>query len=424
MSLHGSRKGALLAVCVLLLAAGWAFAEQTLVVYSNDPATEPIFKQILDVFAAANGCQIKLQSYPEDEYMQVVTAAFNAGSQIDFIYANGQDVRFMAQKGIIKDLTDHVTYLDRFHPAMLVPFTFSKRVYGLPVNTLQTSAVYYNKEIYSKLGIARLPVTYDELVSVSATIRKNGIAPIAMGGGSIYMWPMWFFQTFAQTSKNKSFERTVDTLLGKARFTDPDYVDAMSVLARFGKDNLFISGVNGTSQDSARSMFISGKAAMFYGGTWEIKGWYESGMNAEKIGVMPFPLVAKGVIPESTGGPGSAYVIYSKIDPSRLNLAYKLLDFLTSDPQNELFNIQVNATNSVNRNVHLKVDDPLKKTLAEDFVPRTTTFLDWVWPPEITKAFQQQIQAVIGQQITPVKAMQAIQKTYDEIVKKGYKFYN
>jgi raffinose/stachyose/melibiose transport system substrate-binding protein len=409
---------------ILLCHSTSAFAKPSLVVYSCDPQGSASMQKVIDKFSAANDCEVKLQTYPSDSYMQVLTAAVNAGSQIDVVFANGQDVRFMAQKGIIMDLTSKIKYFDRFYPNMLVPYTFSRKVYGIPAIAANTSGVYYSKQLFAKAGIIKLPSTYDEFVRASSLLKKSGVSPVAMGGGDIYMWPMWFFQTFAQTSKNRSFERTVDTLLGKAKFTDPDYVEAMAALASMGKDDLFIPGVNGTSMDSARAAFVSGKAAMFYGGTWELGGWYKSGMTADDVGAFPFPLIKKDVIAQATGGPGNAYVVYSKIDPSRMDLALKLLDFVSSDAMSEFLVIDTGNTNSVNKYVKLSKLDSLQSTLATDLLPKTTTFLDWIWPPEITKAFQQQIQAVIGQQTTPEKAMQAVQAVFDDLVKKGYKFFN
>ncbi|HET6413267.1 MAG TPA: ABC transporter substrate-binding protein [Anaeromyxobacter sp.] len=401
-----------------------ATAKQTLVVYACSPEQTTPLQKIMNDFGATNDVEVKLQVYPSDEYMQVLTAAMNAGSQIDVVFANGQDLRFMAQKGIVRDLTQKVNYKDRFHPAMLVPFTFSDHVYGLPTGSLVTSGVYYNKEIFAKVGITRVPENYEQFLDAAKKIRAAGISPIAMGGGDVYMWPMWFFETFAQTTKNHSFERTVDTLLGKAKFTDKDYLDSFTWLGRFGKDALFVKGVNGTSMDSARSLFLSGKAAMFYGGTWELNGFYQGGMSAEKMGILRFPVLVPGSYPESTGGPGTAWVVYSKIDSSRADLAYKLIDYATSDTVNAWFLEQMKASNSVNRNVMASYSDDLVKSIATEFAPHTTTFLDWIWPPEITKAFQQQIQAVIGGQTTPEKATEAIQKTYDDLSKGGYKFYN
>ncbi len=51
-------------------------------------------------------------------------------------------------------------------------------------------------------------------------------ARLPIPGKVIYMWPVWFFTTFAQTTGNRSIERTVEILSGKGKFTDPDFVEA------------------------------------------------------------------------------------------------------------------------------------------------------------------------------------------------------
>jgi raffinose/stachyose/melibiose transport system substrate-binding protein len=421
---YSSRRGMIAAAALLLCVSMSAFANPSLVVYSCDPAGSGPMQKIVESFGAANDCEVKFQAYPSDSYMQVLTAAINAGSQVDVILANGQDIRLMAEKGIIMDLTKEVKYFDRLFPAMIIPLTFSKKSYGLPLGYSSTSGVYYSKAIFAQAGITTLPTTYAEFVAASAKIKKLGIAPIAMGGGDIYMWPMWYFQTFAQTSKNKSFERTVDTLLGKAKFTDPDYVAAMAALAQFQKDDLLIAGVNGTSMDSARAMFVAGKSAMFYGGTWEIGGWYNSGMTADDVGIMSFPVVAKGSVTQATGGPGQTVAVYGKVDPSRKALALALVDYVTSDKMNQQYIVEMHQTTTVNKGVTVTGMDSLQAEVVKTFLPKTTTFLDWIWPPKVTDAFKTQLQAIMGGQTTPAKAMAAVQAAFDDLVKGGYKFFN
>jgi raffinose/stachyose/melibiose transport system substrate-binding protein len=55
-------------------------------------------------------------------------------------------------------------------------------------------------------------------------------------------------------------------------------------------------------------------------------------------------------------------------------------------------------------------------------LPSTVTFLDWIWAPEITKEFQDGIQAVVGGKITAEAEMAKIQKIFDDIKAKGYDF--
>ena len=245
-----------------------AFAKPSLVVYSCDPQGSATIQKVMDKFGAANDCEVKLQTYPSDTYMQVLTAAVNAGSQIDVVYANGQGSPLHGPEGNHHGPDRQGEVSGSIFPQHARSLHFLEEGLRSTVGVREYKRRLLQQALFAKAGITKIPSSYEEFVQAASVIKKTGASPIAMGGGDIYMWPMWFFQTFAQTAKNRSFERTVDTLLGKARFTDPDYVEAMAALARIGKDDLFMPGVNGTSMDSARAAFVSGKAAMFYGGTW------------------------------------------------------------------------------------------------------------------------------------------------------------
>ncbi len=398
-------------------------AKQTMIVWNIDTSFAQWFADQYKPFEQQNNVDIQIATVPSENFHEKFIAAVQAKSQIDALTQNGQDVRWMALDGLLKNLTDVVTYKDRFVPTSLTPYAVEGHLYAIPYGAMNTSALYYNKQIFAKYNLAP-PKTYDDLVAVVKALKEQGVYGIAMGGSTIYMWPMWFFQTFAQTANNQSEELTRQTLQGKTTFTDPAYLDAMQALANLGKDGVFEPDVNGVDdRGGAQAIFTSGKAAMFYGGTWEIAGFRQAGMTADQLGVLPFPKLTGSSLPvQMTGGSGNAATIYAAIDPSRLSLAEKFIDFVTNDSFDQAYCIQAHNPLAVNVNVQIPNADPLAQQLRSEFLPHTVTFLDWTWPQKIVNAFQEQIQAVVGQQKTPQAAMDAVQKTYQDLVAGGYMF--
>ena len=398
-------------------------AKQTLIVWNIDANFAQWFADQYKPFEQQNNVDIQIATVPSENFHEKFIAAVQAKSQIDALTQNGQDVRWMSIDGQLKDLTDIVNYKNRFVATALVPYTIENKLYAIPYGAMNTSALYYNKQIFAKYNLAP-PKTYNDLVNVVQVLSKNGIYGVAMGGSTIYMWPMWFFQTFAQTSANKSEELTRQTLQGKQKFTDPMYVQAMQALANLGKDGVFEPDVNGVDdRGGAQAIFTSGKAAMFYGGTWEIAGFRQAGMTADILGVLPFPKLTDNSLPvQMTGGSGNAATIYSGIDQSRLALAQKFIDFVTSDSFDQAYCIQAHNPLAVNVDVQIPNADPLARQLRDEFLPHTVTFLDWTWPQKIVNSFQEQIQAVVGQQKAPDAAMEAVQQTYQDLVSGGYAF--
>jgi raffinose/stachyose/melibiose transport system substrate-binding protein len=238
---------------------------------------------------------------------------------------------------------------------------------------------------------------------------------------------MWYFDILAQTTGNKSVERTVAALSGKAKFTDPDFVEAMKILGNFGKEGMFQPGFNGTDSDGGKTIFTSGKSLAFFGGTWEIAGFRKAGMDAKKMDMIPFPVVKAGAKSQQTGSAGAgAICLYSKIAPSQKALALKFVDYLSSDKGIENARKALTAPGGfafpATKSVKTNSTDALAPKLQKEIMPTTVTFLDWIWAPEVTKAFQQDIQAVVGQQMSAEDAMKDVQKVFDGIVANGYNF--
>jgi ABC-type glycerol-3-phosphate transport system substrate-binding protein len=76
---------------------------------------------------------------------------------------------------------------------------------------------------------------------------------------------------------------------------------------------------------------------------------------------------------------------------------------------------------STNANVQAS-DDPLSLKYAEECAPYQFTYLDWYWPPEITRSFQENQQAVVADSKTPDQAAESIQAVLDELIADGYVF--
>ncbi len=88
---------------------------------------------------------------------------------------------------------------------------------------------------------------------------------------------------------------------GQAKLTDPSYVEGAQVVANLGKQGYFGKGVATLDYQPAEDLFLQGKAAMFYMGSWALRDFTNTSLTKigeNNIGYFPFPNV--------TGGVGSA----------------------------------------------------------------------------------------------------------------------
>jgi raffinose/stachyose/melibiose transport system substrate-binding protein len=235
------------------------------------------------------------------------------------------------------------------------------------------------------------------------------------------MWPVWFFTTFAQTSGNKPLERTAEILTGKGKFTDPDVVQGIDLVFQFSRDKLFTPGVFSLDFPNALSEFMTGKCAFYLFHDSVAKQIMEANAANMELDMMLMPnLVGKPVESQYPGGPGTVLSIPSKIDPKRKDAALKLIDFITSD-SSDAEGVKLNGgAVPVNANVQ-PVDVPVYSK-EKDIIHQMVTYLDWFWPPEITRAFQEGLQAGLAGRIKAEEMAKNVQTTFDRLVSNGYSF--
>jgi raffinose/stachyose/melibiose transport system substrate-binding protein len=268
--------------------------------------------------AAFPGVQFDFRTLTSEKYTELFTASDIAGDQIDFMDLNGQDLHRYATGGKLMDLSN-ITYKDRFRKVGTDTYTVQGKLWALPVGGISGFTFMYNKKLFDKVGYTKEPETYDDLKQLAAELKKIGVAPFVHAGKNIYLWPIWQFWAYGQTSGNKSVENTFKTLAGDMKFTDPEHVAALQVLYQFAQDGMFIDGVNSLDSDAAWINFTGGKAAFLYTHSGAF-GTYREGNfpNLDFNLIAPVRVVSDASIKrQNPGGTGGAEAIYAKIAPER-----------------------------------------------------------------------------------------------------------
>ncbi len=371
-----------------------------------------------DFEAAHSGVQVQYQYVTSEQFTEIFAAAVNSNQQVDAVVLNGQDLRRYGTGGQLVDLTNQISYLDRFRPIGLKTYTIGGKLWALPWGGIGGFVVWNNKALLDKYGL-QYPSTYQDLIAMKPTLDKANVAVFTHPGKDIYLWPVWFFTTYAQSSKNQSVEKTIATLQGQGKFTDSEVVQGLDDVFKFGKDGLFIKGVNSFDTSANTAAWLSDKAVFtIVGNLPQVRQANPPNFTLD-VGVLPQVTNSK-VVSQYPGGTGAALGIYQKVAPERRALAFDYLEFLTRDANVSYLASQLHS--AVTTNVNAKAsDDPIASKLA-GMVDQLTIYLDWYWPPEITQAFQQNLQTGVAGQISASGAAQNIQAVFDKLVAGGYKF--
>jgi raffinose/stachyose/melibiose transport system substrate-binding protein len=372
--------------------------------------------------AAHPGVEVEWRGLTSERYTELFAASEIAGDQIDIMDLNGQDLRRYAVGGKLKDLSD-IPFTDRFREVGLETYTVNGKLWALPRGGIAGFMFYYNKKALEAIGVTEEPESYAQMIEMAPALKDAGYAPFTHSGKNIYLWPIWQFFSYAQTSGNAPVENTWKTLSGEMKFTDPEHVAALEILYNYAQDDMFIEGVNSLDNDGAWLTLSQGRAAFWYHHIGQVATYRGGEFPDLELSLIP-PLRSvddPNIRRQMPGGTGAADAIYANIAPERLDVAHSILDLMTSDQwvkwQNEAFTQPV----STNKNVQAS-DDPLALKYAEECAPNQFTYLDWYWPPEITRSFQENQQALVAGVKAPDQAAEDIQKVMDELFDEGYTF--
>jgi multiple sugar transport system substrate-binding protein len=137
----------------------------------------PLFRRSARTeFEAANpGTDIQIEIVPWDVLQQKLTTDIAAGTNADLAIIGTRWLIDFVQQGIAEPLDGYITpeFKDRFIDTFLSPSVMEGKTYGLPI-AASARAMYYNKDILSKAGVANPPATWAELQDAASKIKAIG----------------------------------------------------------------------------------------------------------------------------------------------------------------------------------------------------------------------------------------------------------
>lgn len=200
------------------------------------------------------------------EYDAALRAQLQGGTGPDIMLLRSFSMsQSLFEDGFLAPLSDLPGLRDHFSPAALHPWSSDDIVYAVPM--IATShAIYYNRDLFIRLGLA-VPRTWEELLRTAEVIRAAGYIPFANTCGD-----GWTINELVLCSIAPNFLGGVTGrrayLDGARCFNDPNMVRLFRAVAELAP-YLPPSQRCLTYQDSLH-LFAQGRAAMWFGGSWDI----------------------------------------------------------------------------------------------------------------------------------------------------------
>ncbi len=215
--------------------------------------------------------------------------------------------------------------------------------------------MFYNKEIFEQAGIDGPPETWEEWMQTTEKIKAAGLTPFAVSGQSLdtLTWVSgWLTQHFYWPQVDE-YDTDGDKLLsstemaqavknGTYSFTQEQNKARLEQLKRWS--SYWQPGAAGIDSDQATRLFVTGRAAMMFSGSWFYNTLEQDPQRSFDFGVFYYPtvdsstspLVPDGIPPTNkAAGYGSFQyaVTNSAVKNGTVDCAMDFLKFATA-PQN------------------------------------------------------------------------------------------
>jgi len=212
-----------------------------------------------------------------------------------------------------------------FQSGILDWYTFDDNLYALPDGN-NIGVIYYNKELFEQAGVS-VPTTFEDMVTVVKTLKEKGIQPMTIGEKDTWTGSFLFMNMLLRTSGPGFLQGVLD---GTKTFDDPAFTEAVDAFQNLVQAGAFQEGATSFDYNAGENLFKTGKAAMYYMGSWATGGIETSSVNG-KVGVFKFPTInGKGNPDEFMLAPGSGFAISANskhLEETKDFLNYFMINF-------------------------------------------------------------------------------------------------
>ncbi|WP_238357814.1 extracellular solute-binding protein [Cohnella zeiphila] len=311
----------------------------------------------------------------------------------------------------LNDMLDQNGLKDTYQSGLLDYYSFNGNTYALPDGN-NIEVVYYNKDLFQQAGISAPPTTFDELLADVKALKAKGIIPMAIGEKDTWTGSFIFMNILLRTNGPGFLQDVAD---GKKTFEDPAFTEAVQRFQDLIQAGAFEDGATSIDADTGRSLFTTGKAAMYMLGTWET-GSIDASPVGPKVAAFQFPTVdGKGDVNQFMLAPGTGYAIAANsehIQEAKDFLNYYCLNF----PK-----VQFENKNAVG--LPQKVDGDLKAAGYSDLAISVMDLFskvnggdisfDNTMNPAVSQAHLTSLQNLFVQKVDPAQVAKEHQSAYD-----------
>jgi len=396
----------MLLLCLMMPA--WAQSKPATVTIWGWRAQDVDVWKSVEAALKAKGEQItiKYEVFPPTEYDSKLLVSLQGGVGPDLMYTRrlpGARTQALIDNSYLVPLDSSVD-LSNFDNVSLSFIRSNNKTWGVPFAN-QIVGIFYNKAMFDKYKLKE-PQTWDELVQVAETLQKNGITPFFVSGKEAWTLAMQNAMVGVSYPGDAWIGKLAE---GKAKFTDPEYVNMLKDLNALKKYYQKDFMANTTAEQDVA--FAMEQVAMVFYGVWGNTNWLKTNPDL-KFDYFPVP-------PKDKNLPAKAYIYmdgaYGLSSASKnKDAALKVLNYAGTKAYGELFSSTTGEITAI-KGVTMPASKPILVKCYNKMVTIASTNRYWVGSPfdagmpSVYNILQENMQKMYLDQMTPEELAKKLQ---------------
>lgn len=238
--------------------------------------------------------KVEYEVYDNETYKKKLQIYGSTKSMPDvfFVWSNPSEFLPYVNAGLAAELNPGDFKDFNFTPGALEGATVDGKLLGLP-ELIDYWYLYVNKKIFEDNNI-KIPTTMSELKTAVTELNKAGIAPISMNGKDLWNQSVMFNDIlFRYTGGDPN--PIWDAASQKTKFAETkEFTEAADMYKELVDMGLFQNSWTSDDEATSKNLFVQGKAAMWYTGTWNNAIATSEDTPQElrdNVAIIPFPSV-------------------------------------------------------------------------------------------------------------------------------------
>lgn len=229
----------------------------------NSPELTEAYKECFAEYEKETGVKITADILQND-YQTVLKTRLNSGDIPDMFLTSAYN-----DNKVFGDYSYNLEkepFMKNVQSAILSSVTLDGHVTGYPF-LVQSHSFVYNKTLFAKAGITKLPETLDEYKAACEKLVSIGVQPFSTGFAEWWVLPQTAYPSISDAYKGDYDALFKDVEAGKIKFGDLPQLDflfdLLDLIKKYGGNKPMES-----TFDMQVSDFASGKVAIIHQGSW------------------------------------------------------------------------------------------------------------------------------------------------------------